>query len=64
MRMRTPPHQVTTEPVDCTCAKCGGPAVIYPVPRPRGTCICKRCSPPWAADFVNFLLQQEQEGGK
>ena len=38
-----PAHKVA---IDCTCARCRGPAVIFPATRlaPNGWCFCPKCS--------------------
>lgn len=33
-------HWAVTTPQDVTCGRCGGRAVILPVP-PRGLCVCR-----------------------
>lgn len=42
-RRRILTREDLSKPIPCKCARCGGDAVIFPEPAPRGTCVCTDC---------------------
>jgi len=51
-----------TRPIPCTCATCGGPAVIQPYPNPIGSCLCVKCTPAWCVAFVTDMSAKLRSG--
>jgi len=41
-------------PISMRCARCGSEATAYPYPEGRGSLVCPRCTPRWAAEFIQW----------
>ena len=52
------------KPFSLTCGCCGGEAIAYPCPTPKGAIFCPKCSPAWLKSFLDFLTNKEIRGQK